>query len=86
MYVTIDDAGATSKPVPVLPARSVLTDGGRRYCFVADGPARFRRTNVEVGVERNGRVPVMSGLPAGARVVTDGSLLLSALFTGKPGS
>jgi cobalt-zinc-cadmium efflux system membrane fusion protein len=86
MYVAIDDVGGKLKPVPLVPARSVLTDGGKRYCFVEEGPARFRRTRVEVGVERNGRVPVLSGLSEGARVVTDGSLLLSALFASGQGS
>jgi cobalt-zinc-cadmium efflux system membrane fusion protein len=86
MYVTIDDAGGKVKPVPLVPARSVLTDGGKRYCFIEDGPARFRRTFLEVGVERDGKVPVLSGLGEGVRVVTDGSLLLSTLFASGQGS
>lgn len=80
MYVTVEVETRAGAPAPVVPARAVLTEDGRRFCFVAEGPGRFRRAAVEVGVERDGRVPLLSGLPEGARVVTEGSLLLSSLF------
>jgi membrane fusion protein, heavy metal efflux system len=80
MYVTVEVESRTAKASAIVPARAVLTEDGRRFCFVADGPARFRRVAVEVGVERDGKVPVVSGLPEGAAVVTDGSLLLASLF------
>jgi cobalt-zinc-cadmium efflux system membrane fusion protein len=80
MYVTVDVESRAAKASAVVPARAVLTEDGRRFCFVADGPARFRRVAVQVGVERDGKVPVVSGLPEGAGVVTDGSLLLASLF------
>jgi cobalt-zinc-cadmium efflux system membrane fusion protein len=80
MYVTVEVESRAAKASVVVPARAVLTEDGRRFCFVADGPARFRRVAVEVGVERDGKVPVVSGLPEGAGVVTDGSLLLASLF------
>ena len=80
MYVTVEVESRVVKEAAVVPARAVLTENGKRFCFVADGPARFRRVAVEVGVERDGKVPVVSGLPEGAGVVTDGSLLLASLF------
>lgn len=80
MYVTVEVAGKSPRPATVVPARAILTDGTGRVCFVEAGPSRFRRTRVTVGPERDGKVPVLSGLPEGARVVTDGSLLLSSLF------
>ena len=79
MYVAVEVESRAAKAA-VVPARAVLTEDGKRFCFVADGPARFRRVAVEVGVERDGKVPVVSGLPEGAGVVTDGSLLLASLF------
>src|ERR1019366_470495 len=79
MYVTVEVESRAAKAA-VVPARAVLTEDGKRFCFVADGPARFRRVAVEGGVERDGKVPVLSGLPEGAGVVTDGSLLLASLF------
>lgn len=80
MYVTVEVSGKSPRPVTVVPARAILTDGTGRVCFVEAGARRFRRTRVTVGPERDGKVPVLSGLPEGARVVTDGSLLLSSLF------
>jgi cobalt-zinc-cadmium efflux system membrane fusion protein len=81
MYVTVEVSGKSSHEATVVPARAILTDGAGRVCFVAAGPSRFRRTKVTVGPERDGKVPILSGLPEGARVVTDGSLLLSSLFS-----
>jgi cobalt-zinc-cadmium efflux system membrane fusion protein len=80
MYVTVEVTGAATAPVSVVPARAVLIDGARRFCFVEEEPGRFRKRTVEVGIERAGRVPVVSGLAPRARVVTDGSLLLASLF------
>jgi cobalt-zinc-cadmium efflux system membrane fusion protein len=80
MYVTVEVSGKSARPATVVPARAILTDGVGRVCFVEAGAGRFRRTRVTVGAERDGKVPVFSGLPEGGRVVTDGSLLLSSLF------
>jgi len=80
MYVTVEMSGKSAQPATVVPARAILTDGAGRVCFVEAGPSQFRRTRVTVGPERGGKVPVLAGLPEGARVVTDGSLLLSSLF------
>lgn len=80
MYVTVEVSGRSAQPATVVPARAILTDAAGRVCFVEAGPSRFRRTRVTVGPERGGKVPVLAGLPEGARVVTDGSLLLSSLF------
>ncbi|HTS03154.1 MAG TPA: efflux RND transporter periplasmic adaptor subunit [Thermoanaerobaculia bacterium] len=80
MYVTVEVSGKSPRSATVVPARAILTEGAGRVCFVAAGPGRFRRTRVTVGPERDGKVPILSGLPDGARVVTDGSLLLSSLF------
>jgi cobalt-zinc-cadmium efflux system membrane fusion protein len=86
MYVTVELESRVAQAAPVIPARAVLTEDGKRFCFVAEGPATFRRVAVEVGVERDGKVPVVSGLRAGAGVVTDGSLLLASLFASGKGS
>jgi len=81
MYVTVEVDGRAGAATAVVPARAVLTEDGKRFCFVADGPGRFRRAPVVVGIERDGKVPVLSGLPGDALVVTEGSLLLSSLFS-----
>ncbi len=81
MYVTVEVSAKGAPPAAVVPARAVLGDGAGRWCFVETAPRTFRRTRLEVGAERDGKVPVRAGLAAGARVVTDGSLLLSSLFS-----
>ena len=79
MYVTVEAAGREVRAV-VVPPRSILTEGEKHFCFVEEGPARFRRVAVVVGVEHEGKVPV-SGLSRGARIVTEGGLLLSSLLS-----
>ncbi len=86
MYVAVENSGRAPHRAPVVPARAILAAGESRYCFVQDGATSFRRVPVTVGVERAGRVPVLSGLPDGALVVTDGSLLLAALLPSGSGS
>ncbi|MFI5181975.1 MAG: efflux RND transporter periplasmic adaptor subunit [Thermoanaerobaculia bacterium] len=86
MYVDVENAGRAPRRAPVVAARAILSAGEARYCFVQDGATRFRRIPVTVGVERAGRVPVLSGLPDGALVVTDGSLLLATLLPSGSGS
>lgn len=86
MYVAVENAGRAPRRAPVVAARAILAAGENRYCFVQDGATTFRRIPVTVGVERAGRVPVLSGLPEGALVVTDGSLLLAALLPAGSGS
>jgi membrane fusion protein, heavy metal efflux system len=79
MYVMVEVEGQKASRSTVIPARSILTEGGKRFCFVEVGPARFRRVPVAVGVEHDGKVPV-SGLSRDSRVVTEGGLLLSMLL------
>jgi membrane fusion protein, heavy metal efflux system len=86
MYVSVQVEPTGNAPVTTVPVRSVLTDGERRFCFIETRPRRFERVNVIVGVERNGRVSIASGLPANARVVTNGSLLLLSLLAPGEGS
>jgi cobalt-zinc-cadmium efflux system membrane fusion protein len=79
MYVTVEVI-RSSTPRLVLPARAVIQEAGRRYVFVEEGPGRYRRVAVSAGPEREGAVPVLSGLGESARVVTQGSLLLEAAW------
>lgn len=79
MYVSVEAASRGAREAVVVPSRAVLVEGERRFCFIEDGPARFKRVPVTVGVEREGKVPV-SGLSSGAHVVTEGGLLLSSLL------
>ena len=82
MYVTVDVADHHMGTQLLLPARAVIDDEGQRFVFVEQAAGRYRRTPVSVGRERDGFVPVVEGLPATARIVTEGSLLLEAAWVG----
>ncbi len=75
MFAKVALADTNGKKVLVIPARSVLNEAGKIRVIVVEGNV-FRPVNVEVGPEVEGRVRVLSGLEAGAKVVTDGALFL----------
>ena len=43
-------------------------------------PGQFERRQVEIGTEKDGRVPVRAGLAPGQRIVAEGGLLLQAVL------
>lgn len=82
MYVLVDivkDAGQDGNARVEVPAQALfLRDNG--YClFVEQSPGQYRRQKVRIGVEKDGHVPVLEGVEAGQKVVTEGALLLEAL-------
>jgi membrane fusion protein, heavy metal efflux system len=83
MYVRADvvvDAPSTERTAVEVPARSVFVRDNKHYVFVEPVPGQFVREPVTVGAEQDGRVPVFTGISAGQRVVTYGSLLLESLL------
>jgi cobalt-zinc-cadmium efflux system membrane fusion protein len=80
MYVTVDLPRTSARRRLVLPVHAVIRQGDDRFVFLEEGPGRYRRTPIAAGPERDGSVPVLSGLAEGARVVTGGSLLLEAAW------
>lgn len=83
MYVLADVVRDESK-VPgagvEIPSRAVFAINQDSYLFVEVSPGKFERRKVEVAAEKDGRVPVVSGLAAGERVVSDGALLLQSVL------
>ena len=67
-----------SAPVEI-PVKAVFSKDNRHFVFVEKSPGKFERQAVEVGGENDGRVAITSGVIAGERVVTQGSLLLQAM-------
>ena len=81
MYVDVTFAtiGGSANTMPVVPAAAVQAINNRQMVFLATGsPGVFLLRPVWVGAESNGRVPVLEGLTAGERIVTEGSFLLRA--------
>lgn len=63
--------------VPVIDARAVVRENNLDYVFVEQTDGSFRLTPVTLGPEREGKRPVLGGLEAGARIVTDGAFHLN---------
>ncbi|MCC6877537.1 MAG: efflux RND transporter periplasmic adaptor subunit, partial [Sandaracinaceae bacterium] len=62
-----------------VPATAVLLrEGGRSVVYVAGDDLTFEARDVGLGHPVDGRVPVLSGLIGGERVVVRGALLLDA--------
>ncbi|MEX1119357.1 MAG: efflux RND transporter periplasmic adaptor subunit [Terrimicrobiaceae bacterium] len=62
----------------LVPRSAVLDTGRRVVAYVDKGGGRFERRDLRVAARGDARVLVSSGLAAGERVVTRGSLLLDA--------
>lgn len=83
MYVAVDvvrDETHVAKAGVIIPSTALFTIDQKDCLFVELAPGTFERRTVEIGAERDGKVPVLSGLSAGQRVVTEGALLLQAVL------
>jgi RND family efflux transporter MFP subunit len=57
-------------------ASAIVSNGSRQYVYVEDDKGAIARRDVVVGSVREGRVPVLTGLAAGEKVVEEGAILL----------
>lgn len=81
MYVNVafGGLGVAEKTMPAVSKSAVQSVGNQQFVFIAtDKPNEFVMRLVRLGTESNGLYPVLEGLNAGERVVTDGSFLLRA--------
>jgi RND family efflux transporter MFP subunit len=81
MYVNVafGALGIAERTTPVVPKNAVQNIGNQQFVFVTTGnPNEFVMRAVRLGAEGNGFYPLLEGLNAGDRVVTDGSFLLRA--------
>jgi cobalt-zinc-cadmium efflux system membrane fusion protein len=82
MYVTVDVAQATDKLADAglnVPASSVFMMDSQYYLFVEETPGKFKRHQIKVGTEGDGKIPVIDGIAAGQKVVSEGALLLQSI-------
>jgi len=83
MYVSVDvvrDEAKVAQAGVEVPSKTIFTIDRKSYLFVELSPGRFERRQVEIGTEKDGKVPVLAGVAAGQRVVTEGGLLLQAVL------
>ncbi|WP_448658173.1 efflux RND transporter periplasmic adaptor subunit [Sphingomonas sp. CJ99] len=68
LTVVIEASARTASAVPEL---AIVGDGDENFVFVVDG-GKAKRVPVRTGIRQNGKVEILSGLPAGSRVITEG--------------
>ncbi len=66
------------RKVPVVPMGAVVQGDGQSIIYVEEGPGRFRQTTVTLGKREGEKLPVISGLKPGVRIVVDGVMLLKS--------
>ncbi|MFQ5735771.1 MAG: efflux RND transporter periplasmic adaptor subunit [Thermodesulfobacteriota bacterium] len=66
------DLSGPARTVVWVPGSSVVARNGKTYC-IREQDGRLEAVTVTAGPARQGRVPVLSGLKAGDRVVTEGA-------------
>jgi cobalt-zinc-cadmium efflux system membrane fusion protein len=83
MYVLVDvvrDETRVAGAGVEVPSKAVFTVDQKPYLFVELSPGQFERRPVTIGTEKDGKIPVRSGVEAGQRVVTEGALLLQSVL------
>ncbi|HUC85767.1 MAG TPA: efflux RND transporter periplasmic adaptor subunit [Candidatus Acidoferrales bacterium] len=83
MYVTVDVVEPTDRMADAgveIPSSSVFMLDDQYYLFVETAPGQFKRQQVKVGSEADGKIPVLAGVNAGQKVVTEGALLLQSII------
>jgi cobalt-zinc-cadmium efflux system membrane fusion protein len=68
--------------LPVVPSAAVVQSGGSAWVYVARSDHEFERVRVAIGEDVGGKVPVLSGVQSGDRVVVDGAILLQGQLGG----
>jgi membrane fusion protein, heavy metal efflux system len=75
MFGSVHHAGP-SKKMPILPSSAIVQEYGRSTVFSERAPGQYERRQVTVGPPAGDRLPVLSGVQPGDRVVVDGAILL----------
>jgi RND family efflux transporter MFP subunit len=77
MYVNVDVAPRTLQAATVIPAQAVQTGPSGRFVFIVGEDRKVSQQPVKLGYVEEG-IAVVEGVPAGARVVTEGAQNLRA--------
>lgn len=75
MFGSVRHGGAPKK-MAVLPPGAIVQEYGRSTVFAERAPGQYERRQVTVGPPVGERIPVLSGVQLGDRVVVDGAVLL----------
>jgi cobalt-zinc-cadmium efflux system membrane fusion protein len=83
MYVTVEvveDAARLTQAGVEIPSKAIFMKGEQAYLFIENSAGQYQRQRVKLGIEQDGKVPVLEGVSPGQKVVTEGTLLLQALL------
>ena len=78
MFVWVDLPQGKVRDTLAVPAAAVMRHEGKSFVFVPEGEGRFRRQDVETGVESDHFLEVTGGLAAGQEVVSQGAFILKS--------
>lgn len=66
--------GALRQGVITVPKTAIMEDGGLKFVYVEEKPGIFHRHEVKTGDTDGNRVEIISGLPEGEKIVTEGAV------------
>jgi hypothetical protein len=78
MFVWVDLPQGALRDAIAVPAEAVMRHDGRTFVFVPEGGGRFRRRDVQTGIETDALIEVTSGLDEGDEVASRGAFLLKS--------
>ncbi|MBX9789056.1 MAG: efflux RND transporter periplasmic adaptor subunit [Pirellulales bacterium] len=84
MYGRLVITTQAAKQAIVCPNEAILDDGQGHFVLLGDGPGKYLRRPVALGLRTPDRSEVLDGLFPGDRVVTTGNHELAALFAARP--
>ena len=78
MFVWVDLPQGKVREVLSVPVSAVMRHEGNAFVFVAEGDGRFRRYNIETGIESDDFIEVLRGLKPQQQVVSSGAFILKS--------
>lgn len=75
MFANVQIVTDVNRAAISIPQSAVLNDEGKTIVFVAEGD-RYKKRQVQAGIQNNNRVEIVDGLTAGDAVVVKGNYLL----------
>jgi cobalt-zinc-cadmium efflux system membrane fusion protein len=72
------------EPTPAVPIDAVIREGDLAAVRVESEPTLFRRRNVKLGMEQEGRVQIREGLAVGERIAARGAIYIDNQWRQRP--
>jgi len=76
LFATFRIATGEGNSAPAVPVAAIIRDGDVTSVWVEDQPMVFRRRQVRVGLEQDGRAQIREGLKPGEVVVARGAIFV----------